>query len=85
MFLNKLVIEREGYYGGHGKADPARPLRARVEVQGQHGKTELDLGPEASDRLIAIIADELTNAARATAEAMTAEIITQSANLLPAE
>jgi hypothetical protein len=75
MFLTRLTVAREGYYASYNKADPSKPLRATVEVAGAHGKTELDLGPEASDRIVAIIADELAKAARATAEAMTAEII----------
>lgn len=83
MFLTRLTVAREGYYS-YSKADPNKPLRATVEVAGQNGKTELDLGPEASDRIVAIIADELAKAARATAEAMTAEII-NSQNLLAAE
>lgn len=83
MFLNRLTVAREGYYA-YGKPDPNKPLRATVEVIGDHGKTELNLGPEASDRIVAIIADELAKAARATAEAMTAEII-NGQNLLAAE
>jgi hypothetical protein len=79
MFLGKLQITREGYYGRSigGRADPNKPLRATVEIIGANGTTELDLGPEASARLIACIADELLAASKATAEAMTAEILTQ--------
>lgn len=79
MFLNKLLIVREGYYSSdynRSKSDPSKPLRCTIEVQSNSGKTELDLGPDASARIIAAISDELVIAARATAEAMTAEIIT---------
>ena len=85
MFLAKLSITREGYIGrSYGRADPSKPLRATVEVIGESGTTELNLGPEASNRLIAIIADELAASARATAEAMTADFI-NGQNLLAAE
>lgn len=87
MYLNRLTILREGYYGsnyGHSKGDPSKPLRATIEIQSVNGKTELDLGEEASARILAVISDELVRAARATAEAMTAEIISGQ-TLLAAE
>lgn len=84
MFLAQLHVRREGYISGYGRADPSKPLRATVEVIGDHGKTELNLGPEASDRIVSLIADELAKSARATAEAMVAEVISGQ-TLLAAE
>lgn len=76
MFVTSVSIRREGYYGaGYGKADPAKPFDITIEVHGQHGKVELALRPELSERIIAIIAAEVADAGRATAEAMTASFI----------
>lgn len=76
MFLSAISIVREGYYmGSYGKADPSKPLRATVQVEGPMGKTEINLPPETSDRIVALIADELAEQARKVAEAMTAQFI----------
>ena len=48
MFITQISIVRDGYYG-YGKHDPSKPLRATVAVEGQHGKVEVNLTPEASD------------------------------------
>lgn len=79
MFVTSVNIRREGYYGaGYGKADPKKPFNATIEVHGQHGKVELVLSAELSARLIAIIADEVAAAGKATAEAMTASFLAAS-------
>lgn len=76
MFLAALSITREGYYSGsHRSADPSKPLRAVVEIIGAQGKTELNLPPETSAKIIALIADELAASARAVAENMTAQFV----------
>lgn len=77
MFLARLSIAREGYVGsGYGRAaDPSKPLRATVEIIGESGKTEIDLPAETSDRIVALIAEELAASARAVAEKMTAQFI----------
>lgn len=82
MFVTRIAVQREGYYGAYGKPDPSKPLRATIEVLGQHGKIELNLSPEMSDRIVGIIAEEVAAAGRATAEAMTADVLNVSA--LPA-
>lgn len=80
MFVNAISIRREGYYGyGSGRADPTKPLLATIEVQGQSGKVELILSPEMSQRIVAIIAEEVAAAGRATAEAMTADVLSVAA------
>jgi hypothetical protein len=75
MFLASISIRREGYYGTFGAPDPAKPLRATVEVVGQHGKIELNLSPELSKRVVEVVADEIAAAGRATAEAMVASFL----------
>lgn len=76
MFVTTIAIRREGYYGsGYGaRADASKPFRATIEVLGDAGKVELNLSPELSERIIAVIADEVIAASKATAEAMTAEV-----------
>lgn len=75
MILARLTVAREGYYGPGHRCDPSKPLRATVEVIGDNGKTELNLSPEVSARVVALIADELAAEARKVAEIMTASFI----------
>lgn len=77
MFVTRIAVSRDGYYGsyGGGKPDPTKAFRATIEVLGNHGKIELNLSPEMSDRIVAIIAEEVAAAGRATAEAMTADVL----------
>ena len=68
MFVNSISIRREGYYGmGYGKANPAKPFITTIEVEGPLGKVELNLPAAMSERIVAIIADEVVAAGRATA------------------
>ncbi len=83
MFLSRLTVAREGYIGaGYGRADPTKPFHATIEVIGQNGKIELNLTHELSQRIVAIVAEEVAAAGRATAEMMTADAMTIAA--LPA-
>jgi hypothetical protein len=75
MLVRSISIRREGDLYGYGNVDPSKPFRATIEVQGQHGKVELNLSPAMSERIVAIIADEVAAAGRATAEAMTAAVM----------
>ena len=75
MFVNRIDITRDGYYG-YGKADPTKPLKCSIEVQGEHGKIELKLSPDMSNKIVALIADEIVVAGKATAEALTASCLT---------
>lgn len=76
MYLKAISITREGWYpGAYHKADPSKPMRCTVEVEGPLGKTELNLPPEVSDRIVALIAEELAAEARKVAQAMTASFI----------
>jgi hypothetical protein len=76
MFVTQIAVRREGYYSGYGaKPDPSKPFHTTIEVLGQHGKIELNLSPAMSDRIVAIIAEEVAAAGRATAEAMTADVL----------
>ncbi len=82
MHLNAISITRDGYYiGSHRQSDPSKPLRCTVEVAGPLGKTELNLPPEVSDSIVALIADELAAQTRRVAEVMTAQFINASAVL----
>jgi hypothetical protein len=80
MFLSRLTVHREGYFGaGYGRADPSKPFRATVEVIGESGKVELNLSPELSAKIVAVVAEEVVAAGRATAEMMTADALTIAA------
>lgn len=83
MFIGRIEISRVGYIGhGYGTPDASKPFLAKIEVFGQHTKTELLLSEELSRRVVEIVADEVAAAGRATAEAMTAEALNVTA--LPA-
>lgn len=84
MFVTRISIHREGFYGSYGTPKEDKPFRATVELHGATGKVELNLDPEMSKRIVAIVADEVAAAGRATAKAMTAEIIVGQ-SLLAAE
>lgn len=74
MFIGAIEIRRDGYHGfGYGSPDATKPFIAKIEVFGSRTKTELVLSPELSRRIVEIVADEVANAGRATADAMTAE------------
>lgn len=76
MIIRSITIRREGdMYGYTPKVDASKPFAATIEVHGQHGKVELSLSPDMSARIVAIIADEVIAAGKATAEAMTAEVL----------
>lgn len=81
MIVRTIAIAREGDFG-YGAANLTKPFLAKIQVEGQHGKTELYLSPEMSRRIIEIVAEEVAAAGRATAEAMTAEAL--SFAVLPA-
>lgn len=83
MFVTRLNIHREGYFGhGYGRPDPSKPFRATIELLGDHGKIELNLSPEMSAKIVAIVAGEVAEAGRVTADALTAECL-DSVALLP--
>jgi hypothetical protein len=85
MFIGRVEISREGYIGnGYGKADPSKPFLAKIEVFGTRTKTEMVLSPELSARVVALVADEIAAAGRATADAMVAEAMDVTALPAPA-
>jgi hypothetical protein len=80
MFVTSISVRRDGYFGSmYGKPDPSQPFVATIEVHGEHGKVELKLSPELSQRVVEIISDEVAAAGRATAEAMVAAVIATQA------
>jgi hypothetical protein len=75
MIVRSISIRRVGDYGLYGTpVNASKPFQATIEVQGENGKVELLLSPDMSASIVAIIADEVAAAGRATAEAMTAEV-----------
>ena len=79
MIVTRISIAREGffsYYGG--KPDASKPLRATVEIHGDHGKTELNLPADTSDMIVALIADKIAEAGRETAKLLTAKALEMS-------
>ena len=78
MIVRSINIRREGDFG-YGAIDVSKLFHATIQVEGMAGKVELNLSAEMSRRIIAIIADEVAAAGRATAVAMTAEILTVAA------
>lgn len=75
MIVTRISVAREGFYASYQQPDASKPLRATVEVYGDMGKVELNLGPEASDRIVALIADEIADSGRRTAELLTAKAL----------
>ena len=75
MIVSRISITREGWYSGYGQPDASKPLRATIEIHGAHGKTELNLPPETSDKIIALIAEEVADAGRETARLLTAKAL----------
>lgn len=78
MFVRSINIFRENDFG-YSTPDPSKPFRAKIKVTGAAGEIDLLLSPEMSQRIVGIIADEVAAAGRATAEAMTAEVLSVAA------
>ena len=74
MIVKAISIRR---VGTHYYSDPKgnEPFAATLEMIGEYGKVELRLSPDMSQRIVEIVADEIAKAGRATAEALTAEVI----------
>lgn len=84
MFIGRIEISREGYIGmSYGAPDASKPFLAKIEVHGARTKTEMYLSPELSERIVAIIAEEVAASGRAVAEAMVAEAMTVSVLAAP--
>lgn len=75
MFVTRVSIHRDGYNYGYGRPDPTKPFRATVEVHGESGKVELNLPAEASDKIVALISEEIADAGRRTAELLAASAL----------
>lgn len=72
MILRRVMISRENDYS-YKPIDPKSPFRATIEVENSTGKVELNLSAELSQKIVAIIAEEVAAAGRATAEIMIAD------------
>ena len=76
MFVRSINVSRDGDYGSiYDKVDASKPFIASIAVEGSHGEVKLRLSPELSQRIVGIIAEEVAAAGRATAEAMTADVL----------
>jgi hypothetical protein len=75
MFVTRVSIHREGYSYVYGRPDPTKPFRATVEIHGENGKVELNLPADASDKIVALISEEIAAAGRRTAEMLTASAL----------
>jgi hypothetical protein len=84
VFVRSINIGRENDFG-YGAMNPNKPFIAKIKVEGSTGTVELLLSPDMSKRVVDLIAEEVAAAGRATAEAMTAEILTVASLAAPAE
>lgn len=74
MILKSITIyRRPANYSG--SVTPSDPFDAMIQVEGQYGEVKLKLGAELCQRVVAIIADEIVNAGREVAQAMTAQAL----------
>jgi hypothetical protein len=74
VIVRSINIRRADDYG-YGQVNASKPFQATVAVEGQTGKVELVLSPELSRSVVDLIAAEIVAASKATAEAMTAEVL----------
>jgi hypothetical protein len=76
MKLNSIYINRadwgkhEGRYTGH------------AEFGSDMGKIQVNLSPETSDKVLALLADQLVASAQETAKLMTAQVISTAVKQL---
>jgi hypothetical protein len=82
MELDSIKISRPWNY-----RDLVDPFQCKVKFTGETGEVQIDLRPEMTRKLIALLADELVEAAMEVSKMMTAEIINgaQAAIAPPAE
>jgi len=78
MIVRSINIARDGDYG-YGAVDASKPFRCKIKVGGVNGEIELLLSTEMSQQILALIADEVAAAGRATAQAMVAEVFNVTA------
>lgn len=75
MFVRSIEIKREDDFG-YGSVSVEKPLIAKIKIEGRATETVVTLSEETSQRVLHIISEELAAAARATVEAMVADIFT---------
>lgn len=69
MKLKNLYLRRETWGPNEGR------IVGSVEFENGHGEIKLNLCPDASDRILTVVADCLVDSAKETAHALTASII----------
>ena len=75
MMLDTLYLSRDTFGQNKGR------LTGRVKFTNGAGEIQLNLAPDTAEKILAIVADALVDAARETAQAMTAQIINATAAL----
>lgn len=80
MNIKSIQIRRKDFWD----SKPKGPFVAQIEVAGPLGEVKLNIDEEMLKPIMAILADAITAAGRATAEAMTADVINGD-HLLAAE
>lgn len=72
MRVRSLSMRREGDYGSaYGKVDYSKPFQTTIEMEGNGNELKLQIGPEVSEKIMALIADEVVKAGKIAAEALT--------------
>ncbi len=83
MHVRSLHMTRQGDYGSdYQRFDPTKPFNTVVKLEGDGNKVELQIPAEVSEKILALVADQLVEAGRRAAEAMVAKAFTVEA--LPA-
>jgi hypothetical protein len=78
MNVRSISVRRADDWG-HGPVNLTKPFIASIVVEGTTSKVELILSAEVSERVVRLIAEEVAEAGRVTAQAMVAEAFNQPA------
>ncbi len=74
MIIKSITIRRQGW-ASYARTKPDEPMLAQIEVESPHGEIKLNIDPERTKAVLALVADMVAEAGRETAKAMTAEVI----------
>lgn len=86
MIIRAITVRRAGRYGAYGPTSEADPFEVAIEAVLPSGEIKLKLSPDLSQRVVELIADEVAEAGRRTAEAMVAQALqTQAIEAKPQE
>lgn len=74
MIIKSITIRRQSW-ASYGRVKPDDPMLAQIEVESPHGEIKLNIEPERTKAVLALVADMIAEAGRETAMAMTAEVV----------